>query len=154
MMTRRPRSPRPSLGRVTSRDIVTWPATPPLAPLLGSALMAEPPPPDHRELHIPLGGLSRHAVRRPPLRRMLLLRWPLLVALAGAGAALAGVLLATAEPQVEVGLDAAGYRIDGERLADRGGGVYQGADGAALVIDRRATGRVAGASADMDGRHM
>jgi hypothetical protein len=65
--------------------------------------MAEPP--DHRELRIPLGGLSRHVVRRPRLRRALL-RWPLLAALAGAAAALAGVLLATAEPRVEVRLDA------------------------------------------------
>lgn len=118
---------------------------------LGSALVAEPP--EHRELRIPLGGLSRHAVRRPRLRRALL-SWPLVTALAGAAAAMAGVLLVTAEPQVEVRLDTAGYQIDGERLTDRGGGVYQGPGGAALVIDRRPGGPVAGASADLDGRHM
>ena len=118
---------------------------------LGCALVAEPP--EHRELRIPLGGLSHHAVRRRRLRRALL-SWPLVAALAGAAAALAGVLLVTAEPQVEVRLDAGGYQIDGQLLTDRGGGVYQGAGGAAMVLDRRSEGAVAGASADLDGRHM
>jgi hypothetical protein len=77
-----------------------------------------------------------------------------LAALVGAAAAMVGVLLATAEPQVDVRLDAAGYRIDGQLLEDRSGGVYQGPGGAALVIDRRPDGAVAGASANLDGRHM
>lgn len=111
--------------------------------------MADRDPPDHRELRIPLGGLSRHAVRRARVRRALL-RWPLLAALAGTAAAVAGGVLVTAEPQVDVRLDAAGYRIDGQQLAARGGGVYQGPSGAALVI----SGPVAGASADLDGRHV
>jgi hypothetical protein len=121
------------------------------APAVVCGPVAEPP--ERLDLRIPLGGLSRHVVRRRRLRRALL-RWPVLAAAAGAGAALAGVLLATAEPQVEVRLDAAGYRIDGEQLADRGAGAYEGRDGAALVIDRRPRGAVAGASALLDGRHM
>lgn len=110
--------------------------------------MAEPP--DRRDLRIPLGGLSEHAVRRRRLRP-LLLRWPALAALAGAAAALTGVLLATGEPEIEVRMDGAGYRIDGQLLAASGGGVYQGTSGAVLVIDGQG---VAGASADVDGRHM
>lgn len=112
--------------------------------------MHEPPERGPRDLRIPLGGLSQHVVRRPRLRRTLL-SWPLLAALAGAAAAVAGVLLATAEPQVDVRLDASGYRIDGQRFAAQGGGVYVGPSGAALVIDRRAQGTVAGASAVLDG---
>jgi len=108
---------------------------------------------DARPLRIPLGGLSRHAVRRRRPSR-LLLPWPLLAAVAGAAAAVAGVLLATAEPQVEVRLDAAGYRIDGQQLQARGGGAYVGPAGAALVIDRRPEGNAAGASAVLDGRRM
>ena len=88
------------------------------------------------------------------LLRRTLLRWPLLAAGVGAAAALAGVLLATAEPSVDVGLDAAGYHIDGQELTARGGGVYRGPSGAVLVIDRRPGGAVAGASADLGGRHM
>lgn len=113
--------------------------------------MAEPP--ERQDLSIPLGGLSRHVVRRRRMRRTLL-SWPVLAAILGAGAALAGVLLATAEPRVEVRLDAAGYQIDGERLGVRGAGTYEGPGGAALVIVRRAQGTVAGASALLDGRHM
>jgi hypothetical protein len=112
--------------------------------------MQQPPEPKPRDLRIPLGGLSQHAVRRPRLRRTLL-SWPLLAALAGAAAAVAGVLLATAEPQVDVRLDDAGYHIDGQQLAARGGGVYVGPGGAALVIDRRPEGPAAGASALLDG---
>ncbi len=113
--------------------------------------MADPPP--RRDLRIPLGGLSRHAVRRPRLRRTLL-RWPVLAALAGAAAAMAGVLLATGEPQVDVRLDGDGYRIDGQRLEASGGGTYVGPGGAALVIEPGPRGPVAGASAGLDGRHM
>jgi hypothetical protein len=107
-------------------------------------------PPDRRDLRIPLGGLSQHAVRRRRLRHSLL-HWPLIAAGVGGIAALVGVLLATAEPEVEVRLDATGYRIDGNFLAVAGDGVYQGAAGAVLVIDGRG---VAGASADLAGRHM
>lgn len=114
-------------------------------------------PPDRtapRDLRIPLGGLSPNVVRRPRLRRTLrtLLSWPLGAALVGIVAAIAGGLLATAEPQVDVRLDAAGYRIDGQQLRPQGGGVYVGPGGAALVIDRRPQGPVAGASAVLDGR--
>jgi hypothetical protein len=116
--------------------------------------MHEPPPErPSRDLGIPLGGLSRHVVRRPRLRRTLL-SWPLLAALGGATAAVAGVLLATAEPQVDVRLDGSGYRIDGQQLVAQGGGVYVGPGGAALVIDRRPQGAVAGASAVLDGSEV
>ena len=116
--------------------------------------MQEPPErAERRDLRIPLGGLSHHVVRRPRLRRTLV-SWPLLAALAGAGAAVAGVLLATAEPRVDVRLDDSGYRIDGQQLVARGEGVYVGAGGAAMVIDRRPQGTVAGASALLDGRTM
>jgi hypothetical protein len=115
--------------------------------------MQQPPEHPPRDLRIPLGGLSHHVVRRPRLRRTLR-AWPLLAALAGAAAAVAGVLLATAEPQVDVRLDGSGYHIDGQLLVARGGGVYVGPGGAALVIDRRAQGDVAGASAVVDGSPM
>jgi hypothetical protein len=111
------------------------------------------PPERPRNLRIPLGGLSHHVVRRPRLRRTVL-SWPVLAAVAGASAAVAGVLLATSEPQVDVGLDAAGYRIDGQQLRPQGGGVYVGPGGAALVIERRPEGAVAGASAVVDGSAM
>lgn len=106
-----------------------------------------------RDLRIPLGGLSPNVVRRQRLRRTIV-GWPLLAGLAGAAAAVAGVLLATAEPQVDVRLDGAGYHIDGQELLPRGGGVYVGQGGAALVIDRRPSGPVAGASAVLDGTAM
>jgi hypothetical protein len=112
-----------------------------------------PDRPGARDLRIPLGGLSQHAVRRRRLRRTLL-SWPLLAAVSGAAAAVAGVLLATAEPQVDVRLDGAGYRIDGQQLRPEGGGVYVGPGGAALVIDHRSGGAAAGASAVLDGRSM
>jgi hypothetical protein len=115
--------------------------------------MHQPPERTPRDLRIPLGGLSHHVVRRPRLRRTMR-SWPLLVALGGAAAAVAGVLLATAEPQVDVGLDGSGYRIDGQRLVAQGGGVYVGPGGAALVIDRRPQGTAAGASAVLDGSPM
>jgi hypothetical protein len=53
-----------------------------------------------------------------------------------------------------VSLDDGGYRIDGQLLQAQGGGVYVGPGGAALVIDRRPQGAVAGASAVLDGRSM
>jgi hypothetical protein len=106
-----------------------------------------------RDVRIPLGGLSPNVVRRPRLRRTMG-GWPLLAGLAGAAAAVGGVLLATAEPQVDVRLDRTGYRIDGQELLNRGGGVYVGPGGAALVIDRRPQGTVAGASAVLDGTPM
>ena len=77
-----------------------------------------------------------------------------MAACAGLAAALAGVLLASSEPEVEVGFDQGGYRVAGERLADRGDGVYLGPSGAALVIVRGGDGSVAAASANLDGRHM
>jgi hypothetical protein len=116
-------------------------------------LVAEPP--ERRELRIPLGGLSRHAVRRRRHPRWRLpLRWPLMAALAGTVAAVAGVVLATAEPQVDVTLNAGGYRVGGQLLRERSAGVYEGPGGASLVIERRLGGPVAGASAILDGRRM
>lgn len=106
-----------------------------------------------RDLRIPLGGLSPNVVRRRRLRR-LALSWPLATGLVGVAAAVAGVLLATAEPQVDVQLDASGYRIDGQELVAQGGGVYVGPAGGALVIDRGPQGAVAGASAVLNGHTM
>jgi hypothetical protein len=121
-----------------------------------SGPMHEPPERAPRDLRIPLGGLSPNVVRRPRLRRTLrtLLTWPMVAAVVGIVAALAGGLMATAEPQIDVRLDAAGYRIDGEQLQPQGSGVYVGSGGAALVIARRPQGQVAGASAVLDGRSM
>jgi hypothetical protein len=113
--------------------------------------MAEPP--ESWDQRIPLGGLGSHAVRRQRWRRRLP-GWPLLAAGAGLAAALAGVLLASSEPEVRVGFDAAGYQVAGERLTDRGGGAYVGPSGAALVIARSGGGSVAAASTNLDGRHM
>lgn len=118
--------------------------------------MHEPPEPAPRDLRIPLGGLSPNVVRRPRLRRTLrmVLSWPLVAGIAGVVAAVTGGLLATAEPQVDVRLDAAGYRIDGQQLRPQGPGLYVSPGGAALVIERRPQGTVAGASAVLDGRSM
>jgi hypothetical protein len=63
-------------------------------------------------------------------------------------------VLGSAEPQVEVGLDGAGYHVGGELLAPRGGGVYQSADGVALVVESREGMTVAGASTRLEGRPM
>ncbi len=106
---------------------------------------------------IPLGGgRSPHAVRRGRRggRVRLPAGWPLLAAALGITGSLAGVLLAVAEPPVEVGIDARGYRVAGQELSDVGGGVYRGAGGGVLVIERRQGQVRAAASADLDGRPM
>jgi hypothetical protein len=103
--------------------------------------------------HIPLGELGSHAVRRARWRRRAP-GWPLLAAGAGLAAALAGVVLASSEPEVPVRFDAAGYQVAGEQLTDRGGGAYLGRSGAALVITRSGGDLVAAASTNLDGRHM
>jgi hypothetical protein len=100
---------------------------------------------------IPLGDtFGAHAVRRRRPRRREL-AWPLAATVVGVGAALAGVALARSQPPVAIRLDATGYYIGGQDLVARGGGVYEGHDGAVLVIERRGPALVAGASADLDG---
>jgi hypothetical protein len=107
---------------------------------------------------IPLGaGRSPHAVRRQrwPRRLGSASTWSLVAAGAGVAASLVGVTLAaTAEPHVAVGLDAAGYRIDGQQLRPAGDSTYQGASGGVLVIQRTPARIVAAASSELGGRHM
>ncbi len=109
--------------------------------------------PEHFDQRIPLGGLSGHAVRRRRSRRRYW-SWPLAAVVLGVAAALAGVLLASTEPEADVRLDANGYGVAGEELTSRGGGVYQAPSGAALVIDSRGGRSVAGASATLNGHPM
>ncbi len=100
---------------------------------------------------IPLGDtFGAHAVRRGRTRRREL-AWPLAATAVGVGAALAGVALARSQPPVVVRLDTSGYHIGSQDLVARGGGVYEGHDGAVLVIERRGPDLLAGASADLDG---
>lgn len=106
---------------------------------------------------IPLGvDRSPHAVRR--LRRLHRLRpplgWPVWAAGIALASALVGVWLQSASPAIEVGLDGRGYRISGQLLEDRGGGEYQGASGAALVIQRGSGRLLAAASTNLNGQHM
>ena len=110
-------------------------------------------PEEHWSQRIPLGELGGHAVRRRRWRRRRA-GWPLVAAVLGTAAALAGVLLASSEPRVEVRLDAAGYRVGDELLVPRGAGAYQGRSGAALVIAHRGGREVAGGSAVLGGRRM
>ena len=111
-----------------------------------------PEPSDRGQLHIPLGGLSPRVVRRQSRRPRP--RGPALAALAGAALAAIGVALASAEPQVEVGVVGHGYDLGGQVLAERGGGVYRGQRGGVLVIARVGDREVAGASAELNGRSV
>jgi hypothetical protein len=106
--------------------------------------------------NVPLGPAdSPHAVRRQRrLGRRLPVGGPLLVGAAGLLAALAGALLGSSPPQFTVGMDAAGYHLDGETLAADGPGTYRGAGGAALVVSRRGSMVRAAASTYLSGRHM
>jgi hypothetical protein len=110
--------------------------------------------PEHLDQSIPLGGgLSGHAVRRRRSRRRSW-SWPLTAVGLGVAAAVAGVLLASTEPQAAVGMDAGGYSVAGQRLTSQGAGAYEAASGTALVISTRGGRTVAGASATMNGRPM
>ncbi|HLH71518.1 MAG TPA: hypothetical protein VKY90_21465 [Candidatus Dormibacteraeota bacterium] len=110
--------------------------------------MAEPS--DRGQLRIPLGGLSPRVVRRwwPRPRPV----GPPLAALVGAALAVVGVLLASAEPQVEVRVGDRGYDLGGQVLTEHGGGVYQGRRGGVLVIAWVGDRELAGASAELNGR--
>src|SRR5207249_3439979 len=131
------------------------PSSPP-APCWTPRLVPRPlPDQPERMQNVPLGPSdSPHAVRR---RRRLGPELPIggsLLAGGGALAALGGVLLGTSSPQITVALDPGGYHIDGKTLAPRGGGVFVGADGAALVISRDGEDVHAAASTYLNSRHM
>ena len=105
---------------------------------------------------IPLGAASPHVVRRyRPWRGR---SWvgvlvPIILAGLGVAAALTGAAFYAAEPEVEVQLSAASYRIAGHVLASQGGGAYQGTAGA-LVIERRGSELASAASTTIAGQQV
>lgn len=102
---------------------------------------------------IPLGaGVSRHAVRRAVPTVATWPAWQLGAIGLGLTAALAGIALFLAEPEVTVRMDQAGYTVAGQTLRSQGGDVYQGRGGAALVVERRGGSVVAAASATIGGK--
>jgi hypothetical protein len=76
-----------------------------------------------------------------------------LLAILGIVAAAGGAVLTALPPEVSVGLDRQGYRVDQVRLPPRGAGVYAG-DGGALVLQGEGTLASAGASTQVNGEHM
>jgi hypothetical protein len=103
---------------------------------------------------IPLGAASPHVVRRYRAWRgrsgagVLV---PVILAVLGVAAALAGAAFYAAEPEVDVRLSAESYRVAGHELVSQGGGAYQGAAGA-LVIERRGSELASAASTTIAGQ--
>ena len=107
--------------------------------------------------NLPIGAVSSpHAVRlrRAPSARLPRLRLHVVLMLAGVAAAVAGAAVSAAPGQVTVRATAGAYEIGGSRLTATAPGVYQGAGGAAVVIEHAAGATRAGASAGLDGAHM
>ncbi len=105
---------------------------------------------------IPLGASrSPHAVRRLHGRRLDVHGFgPIVLCGLGAVSAVAGIALALMGPQAEVRMDASSYSIAGQTFTSKGGGLYQAASGATLVVERRDGKVVAVVSTNLDGQHM
>jgi len=108
--------------------------------------------------NLPIGAVtSPHAVR---LRRLparlprMRLRPHVLLMLTGMAAAAAGAIVSAAPAPVEVRWSADAYEIGGTRLDAVSPGVYEGADGAAVVVATSGGVTRAGASASLHGVHM
>jgi hypothetical protein len=104
-----------------------------------------------QRLPLPVG--SPHPVRRLHRPRQAVERRRLITVLLGLAAAAGGAVLGAVPPSVSVGLDGAGYRVDGVVLAPRGGGVYAGPE-AAVVIAPDPGGTRAAATTRLDGVPM
>ena len=107
--------------------------------------------------NLPIGAVtSPHAVRlrRMPSARLPRLRPHVVLTVLGVAAALAGAAASTAPGPVAVRASAASYSIGGSALTATAPGVYQGRDGAALVMVHTGGETLAGASAALDGAHV
>jgi hypothetical protein len=107
--------------------------------------------------NLPIGAVtSPHAVRvrRLPVRLPRLLRPHVVLTLAGVAAATAGAVVSALPGPVTVRSSAAAYEIGGTRLTAVSPGVYEGSDGAAVVLSHAPGVTRAGASAGLGGAHM
>jgi hypothetical protein len=106
--------------------------------------------------NLPIGAVSSpHAVRLRRLpARLPRVRLHVLLTLAGVAAAVAGAVVSASPGPVSVRSSAEAYEIGGARLTATAPGVYQGPDGAALVLVHEPGMTRAGASAVLDGAPM
>jgi hypothetical protein len=106
--------------------------------------------------NLPIGAVtSPHAVRLRRLpARLPRLRPHVVLTLAGVLAAAAGAGVSAVPGPVTVRSSAGAYEIGGTRLAAVAPGVYQGSDGAAVVVQHAGGATRAGASAGLGGAHM
>ena len=106
--------------------------------------------------NLPIGAVtSPHAVRLRRLPgRLPRVRLHMVLTLAGALAAAAGAAVSAAPATVTVSSSPDAYEIGSARLPATAPGVYQGADGAAVVLEHTAGVTRAGASAGLAGSHM
>jgi hypothetical protein len=106
--------------------------------------------------NLPIGGVtSPHAVRLRRLpARLPRVRLHVALTVAGALAAAAGAAVSVAPAPVTVRSSAGAYEIGGARLTATAPGVYEGPDGAAVVLEHAGGVTRAGASAGLDGTHM
>lgn len=106
--------------------------------------------------NLPIGAVtSPHAVR---LRRTpstgARLRLHVVLTLAGVAAAAAGAVVTLTPGPVSVRAGADAYEIGGSRLEATAPGIYEGSDGAAMVVVHADGTTRAGASVGLDGSHM
>jgi len=106
--------------------------------------------------NLPIGAVtSPHAVRlRRWPARLPRLRLHVVLMLTGVAAAAAGAIVSAAPGPLTVRTSDDVYEIGGTRLTAVSPGVYEGADGAAVVLQHGGGETRAGASAGLDGAHM
>jgi hypothetical protein len=106
--------------------------------------------------NLPIGAVtSPHAVRlrRAPTAWLPRVRLHVVLMLAGVAAAVAGAVVSTEPGPVTVRVSPTAYEIGGARLDATAPGVFQGSDGAAVVLVRSGGSTRAGASATLGGAH-
>jgi hypothetical protein len=106
--------------------------------------------------NLPIGAVtSPHAVRLRRLpTRLPRVRLHVVMTLAGVAAAFAGAVVSAAPAPVSVRVSNDAYEIGGSHLTAVSPGVYEGTDGAAVVLQHVGGATRAGASAELEGAHM
>ncbi|HXM54006.1 MAG TPA: hypothetical protein VOB72_01355 [Candidatus Dormibacteraeota bacterium] len=106
--------------------------------------------------NLPIGAVtSPHAVRVRRLpARLPRMRLHVVLTLVGVAAAAAGAVVSALPGPVTVRSSADAYEIGGTRLTAVSPGVYEGSDGAAVVLSHGSGVTRAGASAGLGGAHM